>query len=68
MFAADVADTLLASRPRCGRTADAVNILETVIADSERQLGPQHPDTLYARGNLAASWWQAGAPPTRSQS
>ena len=28
--------------------------------DRERLLGPQHPDTLTARNNLAGSYWQAG--------
>ncbi|KOV13321.1 hypothetical protein ADK60_29960 [Streptomyces sp. XY431] len=30
------------------------------LADRERLLGDDHPDTLMARGNLAGSYWQAG--------
>ncbi len=31
-----------------------------LAADTERVLGPDHPRTLTARGNLAASYWSAG--------
>ncbi|MEV5084778.1 tetratricopeptide repeat protein, partial [Streptomyces sp. NPDC056159] len=31
-----------------------------MVADCERLLGDDHADTLTARGNLAASYWQAG--------
>ncbi len=34
--------------------------MERVLLDFERVLGEDHPDTLTARGNLAASYWQAG--------
>ncbi|MFF2149540.1 tetratricopeptide repeat protein [Kitasatospora sp. NPDC058190] len=27
---------------------------------SERLLGPEHPDTLAARNNLAAAYWEVG--------
>jgi len=33
---------------------------EQVLADRERILGPDHPDTLCSRNNLAAAYWQAG--------
>ncbi|MFF3784061.1 tetratricopeptide repeat protein [Streptomyces sp. NPDC001933] len=32
---------------------------EHMVADCERLLGNEHPDTLSARANLAASYWQA---------
>ncbi|WP_375502712.1 tetratricopeptide repeat protein, partial [uncultured Jatrophihabitans sp.] len=35
-----------------GRTGDAITLLEAVLADSKRLLGPEHPDTLTARANL----------------
>ncbi|MGI8808719.1 MAG: tetratricopeptide repeat protein [Acidimicrobiales bacterium] len=35
-----------------GRTADAIAIFEQVVADSERLLGPEHPDTLSAKAAL----------------
>ncbi|WP_308406582.1 tetratricopeptide repeat protein [Streptomyces sp. AC555_RSS877] len=31
-----------------------------MVAECERLLGEDHPDTLIARGNLASSYWQAG--------
>jgi hypothetical protein len=31
-----------------------------VLADSERLLGPEHPDTRRARANLAYSYYQEG--------
>ncbi|MFD9061846.1 tetratricopeptide repeat protein, partial [Kitasatospora purpeofusca] len=39
---------------------EATALLEGVAADRERLLGPDHPDTLSARGNLATSYRQAG--------
>ncbi|WP_326763264.1 FxSxx-COOH system tetratricopeptide repeat protein (plasmid) [Streptomyces sp. NBC_01591] len=33
---------------------------EHMVADCERLLGDEHPDTLAARASLAASYWQAG--------
>ncbi|MGC4932056.1 tetratricopeptide repeat protein, partial [Streptomyces sp. DT117] len=38
----------------------AIELLERVVADSERLLGEDHPDTVTARANLAVSYWQAG--------
>ncbi|WP_436982833.1 tetratricopeptide repeat protein [Streptomyces sp. enrichment culture] len=37
-----------------------MNLHEQVLADSERTLGPHHPDTLQTRHSLAVSYWQAG--------
>jgi hypothetical protein len=39
---------------------EALAIEEQVTADRIRILGPEHPDTLTARANLAASYRQAG--------
>jgi hypothetical protein len=36
-----------------GRTQDAINLQERVLADRERILGPDHPNTLTTRNNLA---------------
>jgi hypothetical protein len=36
-----------------GRTAEAVPLLERTLADRERVLGTDHPDTLTSRNNLA---------------
>ncbi|MBP7853906.1 MAG: tetratricopeptide repeat protein, partial [Candidatus Microthrix sp.] len=38
----------------------AITIEERVVEDSERLIGVDHPDTLTARANLAASYRQAG--------
>jgi hypothetical protein len=43
-----------------GRTADAIAIEDRVVAGSERVPGTEHPDTVRARANLAASYLQAG--------
>ena len=37
-----------------GRTAEAIPLLERTLADCERMLGADHPDTNAARNNLAA--------------
>ena len=33
---------------------------EQTLADRERVLGPEHPDTLISRNNLAAAYMEAG--------
>ena len=43
-----------------GRTPEAISILEPVLAERERTLGPEHPDTLASRGNLANAYQAAG--------
>lgn len=40
--------------------ATAVQIGETLLADCERVLGPDHPDTSSARGGLALAYQRAG--------
>ena len=42
-----------------GRAAEAIPLFERTLAGCERVLGPDHPDTLASRDNLAA----AGGPP-----
>jgi hypothetical protein len=37
-----------------GRTAEAIPLLERTLADSERLLGADHPNTKVVRENLAA--------------
>ncbi|MFJ7199757.1 MULTISPECIES: tetratricopeptide repeat protein, partial [unclassified Streptomyces] len=51
---------LAASYRQAGRTSDAIEIEEHVLADRERLLGNEHPHTLTAHANLAASYRQAG--------
>ena len=41
-------------------TAQAIMLGERLVADQERVLGPDHPDTLAARNNLAGAYRAAG--------
>jgi tetratricopeptide (TPR) repeat protein len=41
-------------------TAQAIPIGERLLADQERLLGPDHPDTLTSRGHLALAYHAAG--------
>ena len=50
------------SRGEAGDPADAVTAFEQLLADCLRVLGPQHPDTLSTRGNLARWRGEAGDP------
>jgi len=43
-----------------GRTAEAIALLEQALADRERLLGTDHPDTLASRNNLAIAYRAAG--------
>ena len=40
--------------------AQAIAVGEPLLADRERVLGPDHPDTLHSRNNLAAAYRAAG--------
>ncbi|MFF4926195.1 tetratricopeptide repeat protein [Kitasatospora sp. NPDC001261] len=53
-------NNLAISYRQAGRTEEAITIKEQVLADRERILGEDHPDTLGARNNLAISYRQAG--------
>ena len=71
-------EDLLRLRARCGRylyeLADlrrAILLLESTLTDAERILGPDHPDTLTSRNNLADAYQSAGRldrgdPPVRA--
>ena len=39
-----------------GRTAEAITVHEQTLADRERVLGTDHPDTLTTRNNLAIAY------------
>jgi hypothetical protein len=43
-----------------GRAAEAIGLHERTLADRERVLGPDHPDTLQSRNNLATAYQDAG--------
>ena len=45
---------------KLGDTAQAIVVGERLAADQERVLGPDHPDTLTSRNNLAAAYRAAG--------
>ena len=47
-------NNLAMSYRAAGRTAEAIPLLERTLADCERALGANHPDTKAARENLAA--------------
>ncbi|MFJ9635352.1 tetratricopeptide repeat protein [Streptomyces sp. NPDC101178] len=51
---------LAVSYRQAGRTGEAIELLERVVADWERLLGEDHPSAVKARANLAVSYWQAG--------
>jgi hypothetical protein len=43
-----------------GRRDEAITSHEQALAARERVLGPDHPDTLTSRNNLAITYWDAG--------
>jgi len=43
-----------------GRAAEAIGLHEQTLAARERVLGPDHPDALGSRNNLAAARRAAG--------
>ncbi|WP_224274464.1 tetratricopeptide repeat protein [Streptomyces sp. LS1784] len=45
-----------------GRTDEAVRLQEQVLADRRHLVDTDHPDTLMARHDLAAVYWNAGRP------
>jgi tetratricopeptide (TPR) repeat protein len=66
ILGADHADTLISRNNlavayrAAGRTADAIPLLERILAVSERVLGADHADTLISRNNLAMVYQDAG--------
>ena len=42
------------------RTAEAIGLLESALADRERLVGPDHPTTLTSRNNLAMAYHYEG--------
>jgi hypothetical protein len=62
---ADLRSTMsrVAAYARAGRT-DAIELLECVLGDSERILGPQHPATLRARDSLTDAYGDAARTPS----
>jgi hypothetical protein len=45
-----------------GRWDEAIALFSRTLADRERVLGPDHPDALASRNNLAAAYDDAGRP------
>ena len=43
-----------------GRIAEAITLHEATLKLREAKLGPDHPDTLTSRNNLAAAYLAAG--------
>ncbi len=50
------------SASEAGRVAEAIPLHEQTLTASERVLGPDHPDTLTSRHNLAYAYQKAGQP------
>jgi len=48
------------SYQEAGRTAEAITLHEQNLADRERMLGADHPETLQTRNNLAIAYQEAG--------
>jgi hypothetical protein len=48
-------DNLASAYQETGRAAEAIPPHERTLADCERVLGPDHPDTLASRNNLTAA-------------
>ena len=51
-----------------GTLDQAIPLYEQTLADRERVLGPEHPDTLTTRNNLAYAYQSAGGSTGRSRS
>ena len=49
----DSRNNLASAYQAAGRAAEAIPLYERTLADRERVLGPDHPDTLPSRNNLA---------------
>jgi tetratricopeptide (TPR) repeat protein len=43
-----------------GRPGEALRLYESVLADRERVLGPDHPNTLISRSSLAVAYLGIG--------
>jgi tetratricopeptide (TPR) repeat protein len=52
-------DLLRAAYQEAGQVGEAIALHERTLADMERLLGPNHPDTLTSRNNLANAYWAA---------
>ena len=53
-------DTVAHACLSAGLLDQAITLFEKNLADSERILGPDHPDTLTSRNNLAGAYRAAG--------
>ena len=53
-------DNLAGAYDSVGRFGEAIELYEQVLAEYERVLGPDHPDTLNARDNLAGAYDSVG--------
>jgi Tetratricopeptide repeat len=59
-------NNLVAEYRAAGRLDEAIALHEQVLAACERVLGPDHPDTLHSRHNLALAYQAAAARMRRS--
>ena len=58
----DIRSSLAAAYHAAGRTADAIPLVQQVLAARERLLGADHPSTLASRNNLASAYRATGRP------
>ena len=56
----DTGSAMTGAYESAGRVAEAISLYEATLADRERVLGPDHPDTLASRHNLASAYESAG--------
>ena len=59
----ELRNNLAAAYQDAGRTDEAITLHQPTLADCERALGPDHPDTLTSRNNLALAYQDAGRTP-----
>ncbi|MGK5441116.1 tetratricopeptide repeat protein, partial [Micromonospora sp. URMC 105] len=53
-------NNLAGAYQRVGRSDEAIGLYQRTLADRERVLGSDHPDTLISRNNLAAAYQRVG--------
>jgi tetratricopeptide (TPR) repeat protein len=55
-------DRLAAAYEAAGKSADAIAVFQTALAEREQHQGAEHPETIAARAHLAHAYQSAGRP------
>ena len=55
-------DRLAAAYEAAGKSADAIAVFQTALAEREKHQGSEHPETIAARAHLAHAYQSAGRP------